>query len=162
MLTAKILPLTDPRGLNLTFPEVRTINADGERQSCFPLGSDISFEMSFSVPPLEKLRAPVMGVVISHATFGTACGVNTRMTNFEADTGPYTTATMRCTIKRFPFLQGRYTVDIWLGDGVADLDVIQGYLTFDIEDADVYGSGKVPFNTMGIVFVEPKWQIVKI
>ena len=56
------------------------------------------------LPPVEKLRAPVMGVCLSHATLG-SLRLEYTHPHVKADTGPYTTATMRCTIKRFPFLK---------------------------------------------------------
>lgn len=56
------------------------------------------------------------------------------------------------------FLQGRYTADIWIGDGSAEVDALMGYLNFEIEEADVYGSGRLPFHYMGVVFLEPDWE----
>ncbi len=137
---------------------VRTVDINGEDQFCFPLGSDIGFEMQFVAPPQNPLHSPVMGVVINHATQGTVSGVNMRMTNFEVEPGEYQRGTMRCTLPHLPYLQGRYTADIWLGDGMADVDVVNGYAAFDIEDADVYNSGKVPFSHLGVVFLEPNWS----
>jgi hypothetical protein len=100
-----------------------------------------------------------MGVVINHLIFGTVGGVNTRMTGFCSNSKPYASATMRCTLKRTPFLQGEYTVDVWLGDGSVDVDTVTGYLSFLIEDTDVYKTGRTPFAHMGVVFLEPTWQI---
>ena len=97
----------------------------GEDQSNFPLGSDVTFEMTFSTGNLPPLRSPVMGVVINHSIFGTVGGINTRMNNFEVQEGQYTAGTMQCTVKRLPYLQGRYTADLWLADGMGDLDVLK-------------------------------------
>lgn len=138
---------------------VRILGANGQEQTSFPLGSDITFEMTFATQDATMLKAPVMGVVINHATFGTVGGVNTRMTGFCPDSGPYASATMRCTLKRVPFLQGEYTADIWLGDGLVDADTLTGYLSFHIEDTDVYETGRIPFSHMGVVFFKPAWQI---
>ena len=100
-----------------------------------------------------------MGVIINHSTFGTAGGVNTRMTGFEAKGGPFVSADLSCHLQELPFLQGQYTVDLWLGDGSADLDACLGCLTFHIEPADIYGSGRIPFDHMGIALLKPSWQI---
>jgi lipopolysaccharide transport system ATP-binding protein len=136
----------------------RTLGMTGDEQSCFPLGSDVSFEMTFSTGNLPPLRSPVMGVVINHSIFGTVGGVNTRMTDFEVEEGQHTSGTMRCTVKRLPYLQGRYTADVWLGDGMVDIDVVNSYASFDIEDADVYQSGKVPIAHIGVTFLEAEWK----
>jgi lipopolysaccharide transport system ATP-binding protein len=138
---------------------VRILDSDDREQESFPLGADITFEMKFETEEFAGLKSPVMGVVINHATFGTVGGVNTRMTGFEANGKPYTSATMRCTLKHTPFLQGNYTVDFWLGDGPTDLDSLTGYLNFRIEETDVYGTGRTPFGQMGVIFLEPLWSI---
>lgn len=139
---------------------VRILDSNGKEQSSFALGSDITFEMTFVTPDGNRLKAPVMGVVIHHATFGIAGGVNTRMTGFCTNNESYASATMRCTLKKVPFLQGEYTADIWLGDGSIDVDTVSGYLSFRIEDTDVYETGRTPFAQMGIVFLEAAWQII--
>ncbi len=138
----------------------RVLDVSGEERTSFPLGSDITFEMTFNTQDKNRLKAPVMGVVINHAIFGVAGGVNTRMTNFWIDGRLDTSARVRCTLKRLPLLQGEYTVDIWLGDGAVDVDTLTGYLSFRIEESDVYGTSRPPFAHMGVIFLEPMWQIV--
>jgi lipopolysaccharide transport system ATP-binding protein len=138
----------------------RVLDSKGQEQTNFPLGSDITFEMTFATQDATKLKAPVMGVVINHATFGTIGGVNTRMTGFETYGVSDGSATMRCTLKQTPLLQGDYTVDIWLGDGPIDIDNLTGYLSFRIEETDVYGTGRTPFAHMGVIFLEPIWKVI--
>lgn len=139
---------------------VRLLGANDQEQTSFPMGSGITFEMTFATQDATKLKAPVMGVVINHATFGTVGGVNTRMTGFWPYSDPYASATMRCTLTRLPFLQGEYTADIWLGDGSIDVDTLTGYLSFSIESTDIYKNGHTPFAHMGVVFLEPTWRII--
>jgi lipopolysaccharide transport system ATP-binding protein len=138
----------------------RVIDSEGQEKNSFLLGSDITFEMTFATPDASGLKAPVMGVVINHATFGTIGGVNTRMTGFETEKVSCASATMRCTLKKVPFLQGNYTADIWLGDGSIDVDTLTGYLSFRIEETDIYGTGRTPFTNMGVIFLEPIWKII--
>lgn len=138
----------------------RILDSQGREQTCFPLGSEITFEMTFAIPDGTKLKSPVMGVVINHITFGTIGGVNTRMTGFETFNNSYASATMSCTLKRTPLLQGDYTVDLWLGDGSIDVDTLTGYLSFRIEETDVYGTGHPPFAHMGAIFLEPTWKFI--
>jgi len=135
----------------------KTRDAEGTQQSCFPLGGDITFDVTFANPEL-RLRSPVLGVVINHSTYGTAGAVNTRMTGFEVEAGSYKEGTLRCRIKQFPFLQGHYTADLWLGDGPTDVDALLGYLEFEVEEADIYGTGKIPFDTMGVAIIQPTWK----
>lgn len=138
----------------------RILDSKGREQTSFSLGADITFEMTFNTSNKNKIKKPIMGVVINHPIFGTIGGVNTLMTGFETDNENYTSATMRCTLRQIPFLQGNYTVDIWLGDSTVDLDTITGYLNFHIEETDIYQTGRTPFANLGVIFMEPKWQIV--
>lgn len=137
----------------------RILNKGGQEQSSFAMQSDVIVEIAFSTPDSSMLRTPVMGVVINHMTLGTVGGVNTRMTGFNAKGGPFTTAVMQCKLKELPFLQGQYTVDLWLGDGSEDIDCLIGYLRFSIEESDIYGTGNVPFSHMGVAFLQPEWNL---
>ena len=137
----------------------RLLSPAGNEETRFPMGSDLVFEMTFRCEDdAEPLRNPLIGVVINHATLGTAGGVNNRMTGCEIPSGDYRQGLLRCTVRRPPLLQGRYTVDVWLGDGALAVDCLNGYLSFDLEPADVYGSGRVPYDNMGLIFFESDFE----
>ncbi len=138
----------------------RILGADGKERYLLPMGSDFTIEMTIQSPPGKTLRTPVMGVVVSHATLGTVGGVNTRMTAFDPG-GPCQAGVMSCTLRRLPLLQGMYTVELWLGDGPEDVDNLMGYLSFQIEPSDVYGSGQTPFARLGTVYLDPKWNLTR-
>jgi lipopolysaccharide transport system ATP-binding protein len=139
----------------------RILDRNGCERTIFPLGASITIEMTFDITGLVKLKAPVMGVVINHATLGTVGGVNTRMTGLDMGNKDYSSrATMQCTLEDVPFLQGNYTVDVWLGDGSKDVDCLQGYLGFYIEESDIYGTGRTPFSNMGVIFFKPTWKLL--
>jgi lipopolysaccharide transport system ATP-binding protein len=140
----------------------KILDSKGQEQTNFPLGTDIMIEMTFDTEKDTSLKSPAMGVVINHATFGTVGGVNTRMTGFETNGREFSTALMRCSLEHLPLLQGDYTVDLWLGDGLIDVDTLTGYLNFHIEETDIYGTGKTPFGNMGVFFLKPKWELIKL
>lgn len=145
----------------------RVLGADGSEQSNFSLGSDLIVELTFEHPdPGGKVSYPVMGVVINHATLGVIGNVNTRMTGWFSEHGPRRSATMRCTLKRPPLLQGQYAIDLWLSEGhspsapaVDHLDCLTGALSFTIEPSDLYGSGRTPDAGFGAIFLDPAWEI---
>lgn len=137
----------------------RILNLNGQEQSKFKLGSDIIFEMVFESNAKKIIKSPVMGIVINHSTFGAITGVNTRMTGLKTKEEGYESATMQCTLKRVPFVQGTYMVDIWLGSGCSDIDTLTGYLSFSIEESDIYNTGYAPFTHLGVMFLEPTWRI---
>ena len=132
--------------------------ADGEDRDVFPLGSNIAFEMTIQLPPGRKIAQPVMGVVVNHVLFGPVAGISTRMTGFHpaGTTGP--TLTMRCRLLAPPLLQGNYTADVWFGDGMADLDAVLECVSFQIVGADVYGTGQVPQESVGVIYLRAEWE----
>jgi lipopolysaccharide transport system ATP-binding protein len=134
------------------------INERGQAINILPLGSNIKIEMSFDAGRTERLRHPVMGVVLNHATLGTVGGVNMLMTDSRMQGGPHGHGTIACTLVSPPLIQGNYTVDLWLSDGAAFVDRLDGFLRLTIEDADVYGTGRVPYNHLGVMYFIPSWQ----
>jgi lipopolysaccharide transport system ATP-binding protein len=154
------LNLYRPSWAKSLITSVRILNSNYQEQSHFPLGSDIIFEMTFLAEDKTSIKSPVMGLVINHATFGIVAGVNTRMTGYRTKPDSYTSATMRCILKRVPFLQGKYTVDIWLSDHTIDLDTLTGCLSFTIKETDIYNSGHPPSSNLGIIFLDAEWEVV--
>jgi lipopolysaccharide transport system ATP-binding protein len=134
------------------------LNADGSAQQTFPLGSDFIIEIAYNASELPRLKRPVMGVVLKHSVFGPAAAVNMRMTGsvVERDAA---SGTIRCRLPAVPFVQGNYSVDLWLGDGMTDVDMLEGYLNFSIEATDIYGTGQPPFANMGLIYLQPQWSI---
>jgi lipopolysaccharide transport system ATP-binding protein len=137
----------------------RVLDTDGLERSAFPLGSDVVIEMTFSGKDGARLRTPVMGVVLNHPTIGNVANVNTRMTKFFGEP-QVNSGVFSCTLKALPFLQGTYTVDVWLADGPDNLDCIAGFLRFTIEESDVYGTGILPFSHAGVAFLLPEWELI--
>jgi lipopolysaccharide transport system ATP-binding protein len=138
---------------------VRTVDESGQDCRNYMLGAEILVEMSFDTTGFDPLRQPVMGVIINHQTAGVVCGINTRMTRFDPGRGPFTHATFRCRVKDAPLLAGNYNLDIWLGDGTADLDAIAGRLNIEIVPSDVYSTGVTPMRNLGVIFVNADWEL---
>lgn len=136
----------------------RVTDSEGIERACFPAGSDLNIELTFDSTGFEPLRQPVMGIGIHRSGFGQIGTVNMRMTGFDITDGPFVKATMVCSLPRFHFLPGHYTVDLWLGDGPGDSDVVYSYLSFELENADVYGTGRPPFQDFGISFFDANWK----
>jgi hypothetical protein len=128
----------------------------------FASGSDITFEMAIKVPPGHKINAPIMGVVVNHTMSGVAGGINSRMTGYSAPSTTGSEFIMRCRLLAPPLLQGTYTADFWFGDGPADLDVARECLSFRLEAADVYGTGRFPLDYLGVMFLRADWETLEL
>lgn len=131
--------------------------SDGRACSVIGLGDGFGVDMSFSseVP----LKRPNMGIVIQHPFHGVIANINMWITGDLPDAGAWTKGVMRCFIPQLPLIQGNYTIDVWLADETIDMDSIQGYLRLQIEEADVYESGRAPNSNLGIVLLTPCWTI---
>ncbi len=138
----------------------RVLNLKKEEQGHFALGSGLCIEMTFETEKADKMRRPVMGIVIKHAVLGAAAAVNMRMTGYRTDERESAAGVLRCCLPRLNLVQGHYSVDLWLGEGSTDVDMLAEYLKFTIEEADVYGTGLTPFANMGMVYLEPVWEFV--
>ena len=139
--------------------DARTFAADGTPCSTFDLGSDLGIEMTIECPAATTIRQPVMGVVINHALFGPVAAVNMRMTGHDKHIGKFKKFNIRGLIKRMPFVQGKYSVDLWLSDGSRDIDLVNACLSFDIAGTDIYGTGKLPNTKFGVTFLKADWDV---
>ena len=125
----------------------------------FSLGSEITIELSFNTKEFTTISNPVMGIVVNRIGYGSVGGVNTRMTGLSIESGHYSNGVIKCRLENITLLQGQYSVDVWLGDGQVDLDVVNEYLTFKIEESNIYGTGHPPFGNMGVIYLNPTWQL---
>jgi lipopolysaccharide transport system ATP-binding protein len=123
-----------------------------------PLGSSLTVEMEFESFE-QPLQSPVMGLVFHCLGKGEVAGVNTRISGYSNCQRDHTSGIFRCRLPRLPFLQGRYYIDVWLGDGSTDLDVLKQYLYFDISPTDYYGSGIPPYSNLGTVMLDAEWEM---
>lgn len=139
----------------------KIVDDTGVRLPSFPIGSALTIELEFSSDS-RPIRKPVMGLVFNHVSTGPVAAINTRVTGFSHTNKNYSAGRMRCTIPKLPLVQGRYEVDVWLGDGPSDLDVLKGYLAFDLEATDYYGSGVPPMASLGTVLLDASWDLCSL
>ena len=104
------------------------------------------------------VSSPVLGIVINHQQRGAVGGINSRMKPPKWVPSPSRFYTLSCTLNSPPLLQGRYTLDVWLGDKQVDVDAIIGGIEFTIDETDIYNSGKPPFSHMGLIFLDADWN----
>jgi len=130
----------------------------GDETKHIALGSGCTIEVVIDGMQ-RRLKKPVLGLVVNHSMHGPIAGVNTRMKPPGSPWQPLSSGILTATFRELPFVQGRYLIDIWVGDGSRDLDTLPGALVLEIVPDDVYGSGMIPFDTHGPVLLRPDWQI---
>ena len=122
------------------------------------MAGPMTVQIKFEMPPGERLKDPLMGLVIHHNSFGPVGGVNMTMTGVHKF-GDYESGVIECRIPRLPLLPGQYSLEVTLSDGAADLDNLNRYLRFTVEESDIYGTGKTPVAGLGVIYLEPTWRV---
>jgi lipopolysaccharide transport system ATP-binding protein len=142
--------------------QVGSLGPHGEDQEVFSLGSNITLEMSIQLPPGRKISSPIMGIYINHMLFGVVGRVDTHMTGYHPSSISCPQFIMRCKLLAPPLLQGNYTADLWFGDGQQELDVAKECVSFRVEGADIYGTGRVPDDSAGVVYFRSDWETLEL
>jgi lipopolysaccharide transport system ATP-binding protein len=105
---------------------------------------------------VEAIR-PVLGVVVKHQLGFALFGVNNRFIPGYRFTDPVRKGVITCMLERIPLMPGRYSLDLYFGDEQQDHDVIHDAIGFEVLQADVFGSGKLPPDSAGPIFHDAKW-----
>lgn len=135
----------------------RLLSLDGKEVDRFHLGAGFTVELKYKCPPAHRIKQPIMGIVVRHSTFGAVTTVNMRMSGFHPEpTGD--AGTIRCIVPQLNLIQGTYSLDLWLGDGATDVDMLSEYLPFAIDESDVYDSGHPPSTNFGVLFINARWD----
>jgi lipopolysaccharide transport system ATP-binding protein len=136
----------------------KILNGDDVECERFGLGEDLSIEIEFDCGERPAIENVVLAVQISSPGVGPIGSVNTTMSPMAAPIGPHRRGKIRCSLKNTPLLQGEYTVDLSLSDGLVNLDALNGYLRFSVDETDIYGSGHPPAQSVGVIYLNPKWK----
>jgi lipopolysaccharide transport system ATP-binding protein len=123
------------------------------------MGGRLSIRVQFDCGG-ETIR-PVLGVVIKDRYEVAVFGINNRIVPGFAYTDPVRAGTISCQFASIPLMPGTYGVDLYLGEeqDAVDVDIITDAIHFDVEAADVYGSGKIPPPIAGTVFVPAQFSL---
>jgi lipopolysaccharide transport system ATP-binding protein len=119
------------------------------------MGEDLCIHVEFC-SQMQAIR-PVLGVVVKHQLGFALFGVNNRFIPGYRFTDLVTKGVITCTLERIPLMPGRYLLDLYLGDEHQDHDVIHDAIGFEVLQADIFGSGKLPPGSAGPIFHHAKW-----
>jgi lipopolysaccharide transport system ATP-binding protein len=128
---------------------------DGLETNALPVGGDLTLTVSYvSESPLAK---PVLGFVIKNQFGIRILGVNNKFSGVYPSHGPVPSGRVTCHLRACPFVEGRYTVDLWFGDPYWTYDIVDDAITFDVIASDRFGSGLVPGPDMGVLVWPADW-----
>lgn len=133
-------------------------NSRGEATHRFGLGEHLTIEVEIQGPDNAVIRNVGLGVLFHHHSLGILGGLNNRMLDQWPVQHPVKSGKLQFTIEHFPGLQGIYSIDLFLADGQVDVDMITSAIEFEIDDSDIYGTGKPPMRGIGAIFLNGNFR----
>jgi lipopolysaccharide transport system ATP-binding protein len=117
------------------------------------MGSSLSVAVSFACDAGAIL--PGLGVVLKNAHGVAIFMVHEGLVGGYSIQNRVESGTVICALDNPPLLPGRYSFDLYLGDssGVLDVfDVISDAISFDVQAADVFGTGQLPAPQNSLIY----------
>ena len=71
-----------------------------------------------------------------------------------------TSGTLICHLRDLPLLQGTYSIDVYLGEEYANLDIVYDAISFEVLPADVFESGQIPLTSDGTIFWPAEIEVI--
>jgi lipopolysaccharide transport system ATP-binding protein len=139
--------------------DVQLKNDKGEISNSFSSGETITVEMVFNSLEDHRINQPVMGLAILNSESLVVGKVNTRMTGFKINDYQPEKSAFVAHLENFPLTSGNYSFNLYLGDGISDIDALFDILNFTIIPTDYFGTGKIPTYKPGVIYFKPTWEI---
>jgi len=131
-------------------------DGSGTQTGAIRIGDAMEIRVAYRTP--RPVR-PVLGSVIKTSYGAAVFCVSDRFCGQLAECAPRAEAIVVCRVERLMLIPGNYSIDLWLGETGADLDVIYDAVTFEVVPADLTGTGRLPPSTFGAIFCEARWSI---
>jgi lipopolysaccharide transport system ATP-binding protein len=132
-------------------------DGEGGPTSTIPMGGALTIQVSFETP--EERISPVLGVVVKDRYGAGIFGINNRIVPGFDFNKPMEKGIIRCHYDHVPLMPGIYTIDLYFGDKLNDIDVIHNAISFEVLADDVFGSGRIPPSNAGSVFLRASWTV---
>jgi lipopolysaccharide transport system ATP-binding protein len=138
------------------FTNVEFVNGAGEITNFIRSGDKVTLRLHYRAN--KVLRDLVIGINI-HNEYGTLIAAsNNWATGDDIPLVEEGDGFADFEIDQLYLLPGRYYLSLWLGKWSDPLDVLKSCLSFDVESADYYGSGRGIDGSFGVVFFPSRWK----
>jgi lipopolysaccharide transport system ATP-binding protein len=127
-----------------------------ERTSIFKMGEEIQVYVEFCCR--EEVRNPGIGFGVSDCTGRRIFSLNNYMIPTSSNTyGLLLSGIAKLSIPKLQLIPGSYFLTISLVENQVEwIDCIEKAIEFEVSPADVFGSGKIPDASQGLVFCPGK------
>ena len=139
---------------------IKTIEmfGNGKPTNSVMMGSDMEVKVCFSSKDI--IRQPVLGIVFKNHQGATVLGINNKHYVSQLSSAA---AANGCISMKIPYLQlmnGYYTLDFFLGDGMTDLENVKDVFKLNVEPKDFSGTGYLPSDKLNIFFMKDiQWKM---
>jgi lipopolysaccharide transport system ATP-binding protein len=143
----------------LQFAEIYERNEKLNPIDCITMGGDIVFKTQFRTP--VPTSSPRVGFVLRQQITGEPIfGINTEMAGCAELTALATHFEVSMIIEKLNVVHGDYVIDIYLGEKYQeDYEVALGALRLRIIEADVFGTGRLPYKETGPMYFVPQFTM---
>jgi lipopolysaccharide transport system ATP-binding protein len=145
-----------PASARATMTAVELRDRDGRRVSAVRIAETLTVRVRFT--STDGLK-PVLGIVVKTLTGQPIFTINNRFVPAAPVAQPMKADTIDLTIDELPLVPGSYFIDLYLGDEYVDHDIVYEAISVEVQEADVFGTGKLPPQGVGPVIVPARFRI---
>lgn len=134
----------------------RILNDKGAAVTSIRMQETLSIAVDFNSP--EPLR-PVLGVVVKDSLGLPLFGLDNRIVPDGTSTASLSRGVIQARFDKLPLMPGNYSIDLWFGNQQHSLDAIENAIEFEVIEAQVTSTGKLPPANCGSLFWQGRWTI---
>jgi lipopolysaccharide transport system ATP-binding protein len=142
-------------GLYPVIQRIDFIDSRGRAVTAVPAGEALTVLLHYRHS--EPIRRPFFGMIVETASGTKVFWVQSRMQRSELPDLP-ASGTVACHIPRLPLVPGLYFVQPGCGSGSIQLDLVPRACRLEVTAADVFGTGRLPNESQGLVLVDAEWK----
>ena len=144
-------------GMTPTMHMVSLRSQSGEPSSAIRMGEGLTIDLQFA--GTRRFR-PNANITIKNYFGVPVFTISTRVQKQYQIAEAITSGNMVVHLRDLPLLEGTYSIDIFLGEEYANIDVIYDAISFEVLPADVFDSGTVPHTHDGTIFWPAEIEII--
>ncbi len=132
-------------------------DTDGNEQEFLAAGQEVEFRIYYECRDNPEPRNVTVAIGISSATGGFVSMLSNQLTG-ETFAALAQQGFVSCRLKKLPLSPGSYSINLIIRQSEIIQDWIQEAVNITVEAGDFYGTGRMPPQTHGGVFMEQAWQ----
>jgi len=146
-----------PGGKSTIMRTVSLRSQSGLAASAIRMGEGLSIRVEFSGAPRFR---PNINICVKNYFGVPVFTASTRVQKQYQISDVTNAGEIICHLRDLPLLDGTYSIDLFLGEEYANLDVVYDAISFEVLPADVFDSGQVPLTSEGTIFWPAEFEII--